>query len=124
MLILFILAFVFMLLYCKACLEWADWLETVFSVLSVVVALALIINGSWCYFVQKDYEPVSVMVTTEAGVVEVNDEDYYKDDDGNYYTIVGEERTLWVPFCLPTFEKVDAPVFEYDNLNPHPPEDN
>ena len=116
-----ILALVFWVLYGKAVREWATWLETTFKVLTCVAVLAAVVQIAWWGAVKADYEQVAVMVTTESGVVEVNDEDYYKNDTGDYYTITNDEKALWVPFCLPTFEKVDAPVFEYDNLNPQPP---
>ena len=116
-----ILAFVFWVLYGKAVREWAPWLETTFKVLTVAALLACVASLAYWGTVKADYEQVSVMVTTEAGVVEVNDEDYYKNDAGDYFTIVGEDKALWVPFYMPAFEQVDAPIFECDNLNPQPP---
>ena len=125
MLTLCILALVCIALWCVAGVKCVStWLEKTFLVLLCVVLLALGVSTIWREAVEADYEQVTVMVATESGVIEVDDEDYYKDDAGDYYTIVGEEKALWVPFYMPTFEKVEAPVFEYDNFYPQPPTSN
>lgn len=121
MLSLGILTLVFWTLFLYARLSLPEWLEKTLLALTVVSLLVLIGSEVHTSQAAPDYEHVTVLVTTEFGVVEVNDEDYYKDGVGNYFIKVEDKtKRLWLPFYKPAFEKVEAPVFEFDSLNPHP----
>lgn len=67
---------------------------------------------------QCNFELQTVSVVTESGVVEEVENEYYKGEDGNYYILPEDEeiKEAFIPFYVPKYEKVDAPVFVSGNL--------
>ena len=66
----------------------------------------------------ENYEPQTVAIVTESGVVEKISDTYFKDEEDNYYIKSKEkmEKRLWVPFYFELYEKVDAPTFKIGDL--------
>ena len=70
--------------------------------------------------IEEKYEPVSVIQKTENGVVEVAEDTYYKDKNGEYYIASKElpklKDNLWNPIVYAEMEKVDYPAMEYEGV--------
>ena len=65
-----------------------------------------------------NYKPVSIIQATDEGVVEIVEDVYYKDENGEYYVISQEfpkfSEHLWNPIIYANMEKVDHSLIEMD----------
>jgi hypothetical protein len=91
-----------------------------------IVSLALLLFNALSFFVNLEtvntriYEPITVIQTTENSVVEVIEDTYYKDKNGEYYVISEElpkfKENLWNLMVYAEMEKIDYPVCESKDI--------